>query len=70
MGSYEVEGTTLFHWKVTVAAQDEHAAVNGAPYRVASCVSNGPSRVTFGGLEHRVVRCEATDPEEQRRQAD
>jgi hypothetical protein len=57
MEFFEIEGATLLHWKMTVAAHDEGEAVDGIRKRIADCVDPGTSPVAFTGLEHRVIRC-------------
>ena len=64
MEFFEVEGTALFHWKMTVAAGSEEEAARAVGKRVAACVGNPGCEVTLGGLEHRVVRCRQSQLEE------
>jgi hypothetical protein len=64
MEFFEVEGTALFHWKMTVAAADEDEAARAVGKRVAACVGAPGCEVTLGGLEHRVVRCQQCELEE------
>ena len=64
MEFFEVEGTSLLHWRMTVAAQNEGEAIDGVRECIARCIDPGTSPVSITGLDHRVARCELAEPEE------
>ena len=58
---FEIEGTTLLHWRMTVAARDEGEAVDGVRERVASCLDTETSPIAVSKLENRIVSCKPAD---------
>lgn len=57
MEFYEIEGTTLLSWKMTVSAVSEGEALDGVREQIAALVTSQASPVSFGSLAHRVIRC-------------
>jgi hypothetical protein len=57
MEFFEIEGATLLHWKITVAAQDEGEAVDGVREKIAACIDTETTPVAVSSMEHRVFRC-------------
>ena len=66
MEFFEVEGMTVLHWRRRAAARSEDEAVEGVRERIAACLGNAASPVTFTSVEHRMVQCEPSDPGEHR----
>jgi hypothetical protein len=57
MQFYEIEGTTLLSWRMTVSAVNEGEALDGVRERIAALVTGQASPVSFGAMGHRVIRC-------------
>ena len=57
MEFYEIEGTTLLSWRMTVSAVNRGEALDGVRERIAALVTGQASPVSFGAMGHRVVRC-------------
>jgi hypothetical protein len=58
MEFYEIEGTSLLSWRMTVSAVNEGEALDGVREEIAALVTSQASPVSFGSLAHRVIRCE------------
>ena len=52
MEFYEIEGTTLLSWRMTVSAVNESEALAGVREEIAALVTSQASPVSFGALGH------------------